>query len=124
MKKIIILAVVLDLIAVVLFAAAGRSSHNRDVSLLGFWITLWPFLTGTIIGWLLSRNWRAPLNIWPNGVIIWLSTVVFGMALRWLTGGGIALTFILVATAATGLFFIGWRFVALLVTRVRAKRQG
>lgn len=124
MKKIIFLAILLDLIAVILFTVIGRSSHNRDTSLLGFWITLWPFLAGAAIGWFLSRNWRAPMSIWPNGVVIWLSTIVFGMALRWLTGGGVAFTFVLVATAATGLFLIGWRFVAQLVIRARAKPQG
>ena len=122
--KLIALAVTFDLTAVLIFTAVGRSSHSREATILGFVTTLWPFLVGVLLGWILSMNWQAPTNIWPNGVIVWLSTIAGGLFLRAITGQGIELSFMIVATIATGILLIGWRLVALIVGRVLAKRRG
>lgn len=45
-------------------------------------------------------------------MLVWLSTVVVGMGLRAGIGAGTALSFILVATGATGLLLLGWRALA------------
>jgi hypothetical protein len=73
--------------------------------------TAWPFLTGTLLGWLATRGWRRPTAVIPTGVVVWLCTVAVGMALRKATGAGIALSFVAVATAATALLLLGWRAV-------------
>lgn len=123
-KRTIVLAALIDVIAVIFFTAIGRSSHAEALDLAGFSVTLWPFLAGTIIGWTLSRSWRAPVRIWPNGLLIWANTVVFGMFFRALSGQGVQLSFVIVASIATGILLIGWRLVALIVGRVLAKRRG
>ena len=113
----------LDLAAVLIFTAIGRRSHAETFDFLGYTATVWPFLAGAAIGWLLVRNWQSPMRIWPQGVVIWVSTVAFGMLLRALSGQGVQPSFVIVASIATGILFIGWRLVAHFVARARATRQ-
>ena len=54
----------------------------------------------------------APLR---TGVGVWAITVAAGMALRALSGGGIAVSFIVVASLFLAAGLIGWRVVATLV---------
>lgn len=105
-------AVALDAVCILLFCAVGRRNHGEGVTVAGIAETAWPFLVGMIVGWLSSRGWRAPTTIAPTGVLVWLSTVVVGMGLRAGIGAGTALSFILVATGATGLLLLGWRALA------------
>lgn len=105
----------------VAFAASGRSSHAEDLTVAGIAGTAWPFLAGLALAWLASRNWRAPLRLWPNGVLIWIITVVAGLILRVASGTTAALPFILVATAVLGAFLLGHRALALLVLRLRRR---
>jgi peptidoglycan/LPS O-acetylase OafA/YrhL len=115
----IALAVVLDTAFVVLFVAIGRTSHEEGSALLGFLTTLWPFLAGAAIGWLVSRAWRAPMRIvWP-GILIWAGAVLIGMLLRIVSGQGVQWSFVIVTAVVLGVFLIGWRAVALLVRRIR-----
>lgn len=104
-------ALAADLICVLVFTALGRRNHAEGVSLAGVAATAWPFLAGTLIGWLLARGWRRPAALAPTGLVVWVSTVVVGMTLRWATGAGIAVSFILVASLVTGLLLLGWRAV-------------
>ena len=105
------LALAADIVCVLLFVAIGRRNHAEGVTLAGIAQTAWPFLTGTVAGWLLSRGWRDPAALIPTGVTVWISTIVVGMALRVLTHAGIAISFILVASAVTALLLLGWRAV-------------
>lgn len=105
------LAFAADVICVIAFVAVGRRNHAEGVTLAGIAETAWPFLTGTVVGWLVSRGWRRPTTPVPTGVIIWICTVVVGMALRVASGEGIAFSFILVATLVTGVLLAGWRAV-------------
>lgn len=105
------LAFAADVICVIAFVAVGRRNHAEGVTLAGIAETAWPFLTGTVVGWLVSRGWRRPTTPVPTGVIIWICTVVVGMALRVASGEGIAFSFILVATLVTGVLLVGWRAV-------------
>ncbi|MDN5789384.1 MAG: DUF3054 domain-containing protein [Micrococcales bacterium] len=111
-------AFVLDLVLVLVFATIGRATHEHGLTVTGVIGTAWPFLLGTAIGWggvrLLSKAW--PLEVGP-GVTVWLATVVFGMLLRGVSGGGIALPFVLVAAGTLALLLVGWR--ALLTWRSR-----
>jgi hypothetical protein len=100
---------VADFCCVLLFVAIGRANHHDGGSLAGLWSTFWPFAAGTLIGLLAARFWRRPAAVLPTGVIVWLSTVAFGMILRVLAGQGTAATFIVVALAFLGLFQLGWR---------------
>ncbi|WP_409428051.1 DUF3054 domain-containing protein [Mycobacterium sp. SMC-11] len=105
----------IDVVAVLIFCALGRRSHDEGITLSGLAITAWPFLSGTVLGWLLSRGWRRPTALWPTGVVVWISTVLVGMLLREATSAGVATSFILVASTVTAVFLLGWRAVVELV---------
>lgn len=115
------LAALCDVIAVVVFAAVGRSSHDEHLGVAGVWDTAWPFLVGAAVGWLMSLfAGAAPDRVWPAGALIWVATVAIGMAIRFATGAGAALAFVVVATIATGVLLLGWRLLASVIRRVRS----
>ncbi|MFT4044172.1 MAG: DUF3054 domain-containing protein [Gordonia sp. (in: high G+C Gram-positive bacteria)] len=112
-----------DVIAVVVFVLIGRANHHDGFAPLGVVQTLWPFLVGTAAGWSIayvyshvdSTDWFGhdfrPDRIVVAGLVIWVCTVAVGMVLRYLLHQGIAISFIVVATVALGLFLLGWRAV-------------
>nr|WP_141917902.1 DUF3054 domain-containing protein [Klugiella xanthotipulae] len=112
-------AFLLDLVLVVIFVLIGRRSHAESFDVLGALNAIWPFVSGMLVGWLISRAWRAPLGILNPGVIVWLCTVAGGMLLRVASGQGVQLSFVIVASVATALFLLGWRLVALFAVRRR-----
>ena len=120
------LAVALDVGCVLVFVIIGRASHTKGESLAGVASTAWPFLAGLAGGWLATaglagqRAWRQPFRLWPAGVGAWLGAVVMGMAFRVVSGQGTAPAFVGVALAFLGLFLLGWRVLARLVTRSAA----
>ncbi|MEV5710689.1 DUF3054 domain-containing protein [Actinoallomurus sp. NPDC052274] len=105
-------AVIFDLCCVMAFVVIGRAGHSEGETIAGIANTAWPFLTGMLIGWLVTRAWRRPAALAGTGVGVWLATVAVGMALRVLSGQGTAATFILVSLVFLGLFMLGWRAVA------------
>lgn len=111
----------LDAALIVVFAAVGRGSHAREATLLGPLETAWPFLAGLALSWLLTLAWRRPAAILLTGVPVWIGTVGFGMLFRALTGQGTAIPFVIVATLTVGAFLLGWRLIALIVARARAR---
>ncbi len=111
---------VLDVVAVLAFAAVGRRSHAEGLTVAGLLETAWPFLVGVVVGWVLSRAWRRPLALWPVATSVWVGVLVVGMALRRATGEGTAASFVVVATLVLGLLLFGWRVVAVLVVRRRS----
>ena len=116
-----IVAFLVDVLLVVVFAAAGRASHDEANPVLGALLTAWPFLVGTAVGWIVVRGLRKswPLEVGP-GITVWFSTVLIGMALRQATGHGTATSFVLVAAVVLAVFLIGWRGLATLLLRTRA----
>jgi peptidoglycan/LPS O-acetylase OafA/YrhL len=109
-----------DVVAVLVFCALGRRSHAEGLTIGGVATTAWPFLTGTALGWLLSRGWRRPTAVAPTGVIVWLSTVVVGMLLRKASSAGVAASFVVVAATVTALLLLGWRAAVGLALRRRS----
>lgn len=114
-------ALAVDVACVLVFTALGRRNHDEGVSLAGVAETAWPFVTGTLVGWLVSRGWRRPTAVAPTGIIVWLCTVAVGMALRKATSAGIAISFIMVASLVTALLLLGWRAALAAVTRRRGE---
>ena len=108
-----------DVVGVLVFCAVGRRSHDEGLNVTGIAVTAWPFLTGTVVGWLVSRGWRRPTAVAPTGVVVWLCTVVIGMLLRKVTSAGVAASFVVVATTVTALLLLGWRVAAGLTLRRR-----
>ncbi|WAC91078.1 DUF3054 domain-containing protein [Mycobacterium sp. Aquia_213] len=109
-----------DVVCVLVFCALGRRSHDEGLNLTGVATTAWPFLTGTVIGWLVSRAWQRPTAVAPTGVVIWLSTVVIGMVLRKASSAGVAASFVVVAASVTALLLLGWRAAVGLALRRRS----
>jgi Protein of unknown function (DUF3054) len=112
-------AIAVDVICILVFAILGRSSHQETTDLLGVAQTAWPFLAGWVMGTLIGRTWRHPVSL-KSGVAVWLGTVVGGMVLRALTGAGVQLSFIIVASCVLALFLIGWRAGLRLIQHARA----
>lgn len=107
-----------DVLAVLVFAAVGRSSHAEVVDALGVLSTAVPFLLGLLVGWLAARAWRAPLRL-PVGVAVWAGTVVVGLGVRAAFTHRLPLTFVLVAATSLAVLLLGWRAVARLAAAAR-----
>ena len=130
----LILAFGADVLIVLGFATAGRSTHDSGGSFTGTLATAAPFLAGLVLGWALvlvagrdkpTTDKGRATGIWNPisplaGITIWATTLVVGLGLRVLLGGTAALPFILVAMVVLGAGLIGWRLVALLVRRLRS----
>lgn len=110
----------MDVIGVVVFCAVGRRSHDEGLSITGVATTAWPFLTGTLVGWLASRGWRRPTAVIPTGVVVWLCTVVVGMVLRKASSAGVPASFVVVAASVTAVLLLGWRVALGLTLRHRS----
>lgn len=110
-------ALAADVVSVVVFCTVGRRSHAEGLTLSGIAETAWPFVVGTLVGWLASRAWQRPATLVPTGVVVWLCTVIIGMLLRKVTSASVAPSFIVVASLATALLLLGWRAAALLTRR-------
>src|SRR3954452_24950947 len=115
-----VIAWAIDFVLLLVFVAIGRASHGEDVG--GFFGTLLPFLVGLQSGWLL-RSGRPPVALAPSGIVVWASTLVLGMLLRALPGQGDALSFIVVPPLVLPAFSLCWRFLPLLMPRIRARRS-
>ena len=118
----IALSLMLDIALVIAFAALGRASHDSDI-LAGLWQTAWPFLTGLAVGWLVTLAWRAPTAPVRTGLGIWAATVIGGMLLRAASDQGTAWPFIIVATLTLLVLLVGWRALASLSARLRARSR-
>ncbi len=118
MRRLVWLAyLAVDVIGVLVFCAVGRRSHDEGLSITGVATTAWPFLTGTVIGWLASRGWRRPTAVVPTGVVVWVFTVAVGMVLRKAISAGVAASFVVVAASVTAVLLLGWRVAVGLTLR-------
>jgi len=106
-----------DVAWLVAFVLLGRSSHTEGESVAGVARTLWPFLVGLALGWIVARAWRRPAAVAPTGLVVWPVCVATAMVLRAVSGQGVAPAFVGVALAFVGLGLLGWRGGAGLVHR-------
>ncbi|MCK0117350.1 DUF3054 domain-containing protein [Isoptericola sp. S6320L] len=110
-------AVVADVACVLVFALVGTANHDSGGSAAHVLAVGAPFGVGLAAGWAASRAWRTPARPWPTGVVVWFATVLLGLALRPLFGGGFAWSFALVTAVFLGVTMLGWRLVARLARR-------
>ncbi|MGW5239659.1 DUF3054 domain-containing protein [Monashia sp. NPDC004114] len=117
-----VVAFLLDVLLVIVFAAIGRASHDEANPVLGSLQTAWPFLVGTVVGWLVVRMLRKgwPVDVGP-GITVWFATLVIGMVLRRATGSGTAPSFVVVAALVLALLLLGWRALAAFAARRTAR---
>ena len=109
-----------DVVLILVFAASGRRTHERGVSLAGVLDTAWPFLLAYSLAVLALRAWRSPAALWPSAIVLWLGTVAGGLTLRALAGDGVALSFQVVTLLVLGIFLLLPRA---LVGALRRRRQ-
>jgi hypothetical protein len=103
-----------DLVVVLAFVLLGRTSHREESAVAGTLATAWPFLAGAAVGWVVVVLARRGRRAWPGrslaaGGVVLAGTVVVGMSLRRVAGGGTPPSFLLVATSFLALFLLGWR---------------
>ncbi len=120
----VVTALALDAALILVFVLIGRRNHEEALSLAGIAQTAWPFLVGAAAGWLGTRAWRHPFALWPTGTVIWAATVGGGMLLRTASGQGVQLAFVIVAALTLAALLLGWRLVALFVTRRSRRMRG
>ena len=111
-----------DVALILVFAISGRSSHERGLSVAGVLETAWPFLVAYVVSVLAVRAWRSPSSLRPTGLALWGITVVGGLVLRALSGGGTALSFQVVTLLVLGVFLLLPRLVASVAARRRSRR--
>lgn len=113
----------LDIAWLVVFAAAGRASHDEGVTALGVAAVAWPFLAGYAVGALLTGLRRMPRSL-GRAMPTWLIAIAIAMAIRTVLEGALPpLSFVVVALAFTGAGLIGWRVVARLLGRRRTPAE-
>ncbi|GAA0996260.1 DUF3054 domain-containing protein [Nocardiopsis tropica] len=127
-----------DAVLVVLFGTIGRFNHGESLSPAGIGETAWPFLLALAVGWAFAyvlsairghepgqAQTFAPGRVFPEGVIIWVSTVAVGMTARGLlTNDGVQVSFVIVAAIVLAVFLLGWRAIAQVVLSRRSAAVG
>jgi hypothetical protein len=104
-----VVALVVDLAFVVLFATIGRASHDEGLTVGGVVGVAFPFAVALLVGWLAAQRRSGwPVRV-PGSATVWLVTSVLGLALRVATGGGFAWSFGIVTLVVLGVFLVGWR---------------
>jgi FtsH-binding integral membrane protein len=117
------LYVLTDLGCLVVFVAIGRSSHHDGLRVGGMVSTLWPFVVGLAVAWVLLQRRRRRGDAPRDAALVVVVTVALGMILRVVAGQGTALAFIAVALAFLTLMMGGWRIVASFARRRRSFRR-
>lgn len=107
----------LDILAIALFALFARMAHQSEdmpLNFLGWLSTLWPFLIGLVLSWvlILALKWEGRRLV-PAGVSAWIITVVVGLVIWSIRNGAIPhWSFIMVATIMSGILMFAWRGLA------------
>lgn len=118
-------ALAADVAAIAVFALFARIAHQTDdmpLNVAGWLSTLWPFLLGVALSWVLIvlARWNGA-RVAPAGVAAWLVTAVAGLGIWGLRNGEVPhWSFIMVAAVMSGLLMLGWRAVAAAVGRRRS----
>ena len=67
-----VLAAAADLALILTSPPSAGTPTSAAKIITGVLATAWPFLAGAAASWLVLRVWRAPLAVWPAGVVVWL----------------------------------------------------
>ncbi|WP_312179093.1 DUF3054 domain-containing protein [Arthrobacter sp.] len=112
-----------DVVLIITFAALGRDTHAHGLDPAGVLLTASPFIAACLGGWLALRAWRRPAALWPTGIFLWLITAGAGLAIRFLAGGGTALSFQLVTFGVLAAFLLLPRAACSLLVLRHARRD-
>jgi hypothetical protein len=111
----------LDLLAIVVFIAVGRDRHEVSWNLEWFFTVWWPLTVGWAVGALATRLYQRGEQTWLRLAGTIVIAVLLGGLLRTTTGRVAYSVFTVVALAFLSLVTVGWRLIALAITRRRAR---
>ena len=114
---------VADLACVLVFAFAGKTSHEATASDWVVVAIVWPYALAVALAHvgLVSRG-RQTRRIWPEGAVVLAVTYVLGMLLRAVSGRGTAVGFLVVAALFLALTMLGWRSIVQLAAGRRTSQ--
>ncbi len=113
-SRIVPLALAADVVAVVVFAAIGRSSHGESGDILGLIGTAAPFLIGLGAAWA-TPIVRADPTRWKAGLGALVGTVLVGMLVRAGFTGWPPLIFVAITLGSLAVLMLGWRALSQMV---------
>lgn len=113
-RRVPLLAATADVVAVLVFAAVGRSNHGESFDIAGLLGTAAPFLVGLVVAWATPYVRADPVSVRSGGLVLG-STVVLGLLIRWLFVDPPPVSFIIVAAVALAVLIVGWRGLSMLV---------
>ena len=116
MRRAALPALLADVVAVLAFAVLGRASHGEQADVVGVLVTAGPFLAGVALGWCAARVRAAPITLRAGGLVL-AATLLAGLIGRAVITGRLPPTFVLVTALTLAVLLLGWRAVALAVTR-------
>jgi len=114
---------IVDILLIILFALLGRREHEHGLAINGILITALPFIIGYAITTGVSRPWLSINKLWPTGILVWLGTVVLGVATRLLMGHTAAISFVIVTFVVLSIFLLGRRVVSSLIAKRSQQQQ-
>jgi hypothetical protein len=120
-RRIPALALAADVVAVVVFAAIGRSSHGESGDVVGMLATVAPFMAGLAAAWATPVVRAHPAGL-RAGAVVLAGTAVLGLALRAGFTGRLPLTFALITVASLAVLMLGWRALSLAVAHRAGQR--
>lgn len=115
------LALAADAVAVIVFAAVGRSSHAEAGDLLGLLGTAAPFMVGLVAAWATPVVRAHPAG-WRAGAVVLAGTAVLGLVLRAGFTERLPLSFAVVTLVSLAVLMLGWRGLSALVARRAVQR--
>ncbi|MGI5129032.1 DUF3054 domain-containing protein [Pseudonocardia sp. CA-107938] len=115
-RRIPLLAVAADVVAVLVFAAVGRTNHAEAFDVAGLLTTAGPFLAGLALAWATPYVRSDPASL-GSGAAVLAGTALVGFVLRAILLGRLPISFVLVATVSLAVLLVGWRGLSLLVAR-------
>ncbi len=104
--------IIVDLILVLVFALLGLWSHHGGWDAVTYIRIASPFVLAYAAAAIWTGIWRTAHVFWPQGVYVWLITVLGGIGLRYLFGDGIAVPFQLVTAGSLAVLLLGRRMVS------------
>jgi Protein of unknown function (DUF3054) len=115
------LALTADVVAVIVFAAIGRASHDESGNVLALAGTAAPFAVGLAAAWATPIVRTRPAGL-RAGATVLAGTAVIGLLVRFAFTDRLPLTFVAVAVVSLGALLLGWRGLSALVASRVAQR--
>lgn len=118
--RLVVLAAVVDVAMLIVFAALGRASHDSGHAVFATLRIAAPFVIAYVIVAAIARLDRDPLSV-RRAAMVWFPMVVLGMLIRrFVFDRGTAPAFVIVAFVSTAVLIVGWRALVRVIRISRA----